>query len=539
MTTTMTRPSGIRLFLFALPVLALIWIVALKLLTMGGYSPLGDTSMIQRLLLLVLPPLLLSGAVYAGYSIWAHKDDARQEVGPAAVQGAAAGGKASADMQRDQSFTLEVRRFGVTVDKFRQRAILMRLDEAGPKGALLSRDPKEYPYTPDDRSSAARQRENNVFGYTLRDWVDFWPIPVIVAGPPRAANDSEADRMATHINSADNGAGIGNPIYIRLDEIHTDHGDDVVARLFEFFDQHPDLPAAVVLVEDGLQTRSYLRSAGADRDLLHTKGYFVPKQPDSFVALLVTRKDRVDRLIRPYVVDTPEEIDNTKTQYDVIKLWNYFFAQQNAYPQPSFGVYQMPWDYWQGKLAEFWKTTPLKAPAGFKPDPWVPVPWTTWQLKEYDDWPVLSYLHRPVRIDLSDGHGEPLKKAERLDKVREGWQQALATLSPGDQPSRMFFDTGASTNNLALLVQALHDNPQHIDLDDPKDAFDMQRRIGGDTGTSSTWVQMALALMMGYGDGKTSALVNLRDPLHATIVMMTPPDAASRKAHPQTFSWDF
>ena len=45
--------------------------------------------------------------------------------------------------------------------------------------------------------------------------------------------------------------------------------------------------------------------------------------------------------------------------------------------------------------------------------------------------------------------------------------------------------------------------------------------------------------MLDYGDGKTSALVNLRDPLHGTIVMLTPPDEASRKANPQTFSWDF
>lgn len=346
--------------------------------------------------------------------------------------------------------------------------------------------------------------------------------------------------MASHIARADNGAGIGNPMYIRLDEIHTEHGDDVVGKLFEYFDMHPDLPAAVVLVEEGLITRAYMRTPGDDyMRQSNADGNVVPKYPDSLVALLVTRKDRVDRLIRPYVVDAPEAIDRTKTQYDVIKLWNYFFAQQESYPNPSSDVYQMPWDYWQGKLAEFWKTTPLKAPAGFKPNPWVPVPWTSWQLNGYDDSPVLAYLHRPVRIDLSDGHGEPLKKGERLDKLREGWQQALDTLPAGDQPSRMLYDTGASTNNLALLVQALHDNPQHIDLDDPKDAFDMQRRIGGDTGTSSTWVQIALALMTDYGDGKTSALINLRDPLHATIIMTTPPDAASRAAHPQKFSWDF
>lgn len=541
MTTTTTRPSGMRLFLFAVPVLALVWIALLKLLTMSGYSPLGDASMIRRLLLMILPPLLLAGGVYAGYAAWVRKDNVQRQFDPAAVQSAAASeDAAAATSPRDHQFTLEVRRFGVTVDRYRQRALLLRLDEAGPKGTLLLQDPKAYPFSGADRAFAGRQRENNVFGYTLRQWVDFWPIPVIVGGPPRNESDKDADRMATHIGDADNGAGITNPLYIRLDEIHSEHGDDVVSRVFDLFDTHPDLPAVVVLVEDGLNTRAYMRTPGENyQDQSNIDGYFVPKRPDSFVALLVTRKDRVDRIVRPYVVSAPEAIDNTKTQYDVIKLWNYFWAQQKEYPKPQSDVSEMPWNYWQGKLAEFWKTTPLKAPAGFKPNPWVPVPWTTWQLKEYDNWPILAYLHRPVRVDLSDGHGELLKKGERLDKLREGWQQALTTLSPGDQPSRMFYDTGPSTNNLSLLVQALHDNSQHIDLDDPKDAFDMQRRIGGDTGTSSTWVQIALALMMDYGDGKTSALVNLRDPQRATFLMMTPPDAASRAAHPQEFSWDF
>jgi hypothetical protein len=540
MSTSISRPAGARLFLIALLVLILVWTGVMKLLTMSGSLSLEDASMIRRLLLLIVPPLLLAGGVFAGYSVWAGKYRPRQ-FDPAAVQAAATqADTAAAAATRDPRFTLEIRRFGVTVDRFRQRALLMRLDEAGTRGTALLQDPKDYPWSSDDRTFQAQQRENNVFGYTLRGWVGFWPIPVLVAGPLRNAADNLADRMATHIGAADNGAGIGNPLYIRLDEIHTEHGDDVVGKLFDFFDQHPELPAAVVLIEDGVVTRGYLRTPGDNySEQLNTNGNVVPKRPDSFVALLVTRKDRVDRFIRPYVVDAPEAIDKEKTQYDVIKLWNYFWDRQDAYPKPRPDLSEMPWDYWQAKLPEFWKTTPLKAPEGFRPNPWVPVPWTTWQLKEYDKWPVLAYLHRPVRVDLSDGHGEPLKKGERIGKLQAGWRQALDTLAPGDQPGRMFYDTGASTQNLALLVQALHDNPQHIDLDDPKDAFDMQRRIGGDTGTSSTWVQLALALMMDYGDGRTSALVNLRDPLHATIVMTTPPDTASRQAHPQTFSWDF
>ncbi|MDN7403214.1 DUF2875 family protein [Burkholderia multivorans] len=542
MTTILsTRASRRHLFGGLLMVLALLWAAVLKLLAVSGVLSLGTIPMSQRLLLWLLPIVLIGGIMYAGYSVWARQQAPRLSDSAAVRAAAAAPDDAvAATPAHDQRFTLEIRRFGVTVDRFRQRALLMRLDEAGVNGKLLLPDPKDYSWSSDQRDSEYSQRLNNVFGYTLRDWTDYWPIPIIVAGPPRNESNPDGDRMGAHINSADNGAGIGNTLYIRLHELHTEHGDEVVSSLFEFFDRHPDLPAIVLLIEDGLNTRTYLHTPGENYFEQQKDGHFVPKRPDSFVSLLVTRKDRVDRLIRPYVVDVPEAIDNTKTQYDVIKLWNYFWTEQKAYWAVSTAARHeaMPFDYWQSKLPEFWKATPLKAPEGFKPNAWLPVPWTTWQLKEYDDWPVLAYLHRPIRVDLSDGHGEPLKKGEKIEKLRAGWQQALTTLSPGVQPSRMFYDTGSSNSQLALLVQSLHDNPQHIDLDDPKDAFDMQRRIGGDTGASSTWVQLALALMMDYGDGKTSALVNLRDPLHGTILMLTPPDEASRKANPQAFSWD-
>ncbi|WP_322040665.1 type VI lipase adapter Tla3 domain-containing protein [Burkholderia diffusa] len=537
-TTNVTRPPAARIFLLALAILTLLWIAVFEFVVGKEGFLGGNIAMYRRLSLLILPPLLLAAGVSIAYGASLRRDSASRDTLAAARPSSANEAVVSGEGSRDARFTLEIRRFGVAVDRFRQRALLMRLDEVGANGTLLLQDPKQYPWSSSDRSFAGHKRENNVFGYTLRGWVDYWPIPVIVAGPPRNENDPDADRMATHISSADNGAGIGNTLYTRLDEIHTANGDDVVSRAFDIFDREPDLPAVVLLVEDGINTRSYLGTPGADYLGLSTKdGNFVPKNPDSYVALLVTRKDRVDRQIRPYVVDAPEAIDNTQTRYDVIKLWNYFWQLQKAHWKK--GEKEMPVDYWQAKLPEFWNTASPKMPNGFKPNPWVPIPWTTWQLKEYDRWPVLANLHRPVRVDLSNGHGAPLKKGERIEKIRAGWQQAVGTLAPGEQPGRMFYDTGASTANLALLVQSLHDNPQHIDIDDPKDAFDMQRRIGGDTGTSSIWVQTALALMMGYGDGKTSALINMRDPLHATIVMLTPPDAASRQAHPQTFSWDF
>ncbi|WP_338068916.1 type VI lipase adapter Tla3 domain-containing protein, partial [Paraburkholderia bryophila] len=184
MTTPLTPPASRWLFLFpsGLAILTLAWIGVLKLSMINGYLPLEDTSMIRRLLLLTLPPVLLAGGLYAGYSAWARKDV--RQVDPVAVRTTTVRAEAVAvSSPRDPHFTLEIRRFGVTVDRFRQRAMLMRLDEAGASGTLLLQEPKEYPYTGADRAFVAGQRENNVFGYTLRRWVDFWPIPVIVAGP--------------------------------------------------------------------------------------------------------------------------------------------------------------------------------------------------------------------------------------------------------------------------------------------------------------------------------------------------------------------
>ncbi|RAS14303.1 type VI lipase adapter Tla3 domain-containing protein [Paraburkholderia bryophila] len=232
----------------------------------------------RRTLLLTLLFLLLAGSLFAGYSAWQRKDV--QRIDPSTVQNAVADDQAAAVAAlRDPRFTLEIRRFGVTVDKFRQRAMLMRLDEAGASGMLLLQEPKEYPYTGADRAFVAAQRENNVFGYALRDWVMCWPIPVIAAGPPRDVADPYADRMASRIGAADNGAGIQSPLYIRLDEIHTEHGDEVVDRLFEFFDTHPNLPAVVVLVEDGLNTRASMRTLGEDYlEQARRSAFFVPER---------------------------------------------------------------------------------------------------------------------------------------------------------------------------------------------------------------------------------------------------------------------
>jgi hypothetical protein len=454
------------------------------------------------------------------------------------VEGAAPSPIATATSSADDpQFALEIRRVGVTVDRFRQRALLMRLDEAGPKGTVLLTNPKDYEWSAATRVDQYGRWANNIVSYTILDWVQYWPIPTVLVGPPMDSAKKYATQLGAFLGDADNGSGVGNSFYIRMSDLNTADGSEVVGKLFKLFDEHPDLPAMFVMVQDGSSTRGFSNTPGSPLPEFNRDGHFVPTQPDAIVGLIVTRKDRVDWMIRPYTTEVSGIITKEKTQYDMVKLSNFYWKEQRAYPKPASDVDDPTVEYWQSKLPEFYKTEALKFPKGFKPNPWVPIPWTTWQLKLYDQWPVLGYLHRPVTVDLSDGHGAPAKKAERIEKLRAGWEQALNTLPQGTRPERMFYDTGASTANLALLVQSLHDNKQKIDLDDPADAFDMQHRIGADTGVSSTFVQIALATMIGYGDGKANALVNMRDPGHATITMLAPPDEASRKANPQSFSW--
>ncbi|OLH67146.1 hypothetical protein DXO200_13850, partial [Xanthomonas oryzae pv. oryzae] len=66
-----------------------------------------------------------------------------------------------------------------------------------------------------------------------------------------------------------------------------------------------------------------------------------------------------------------------------------------------------------------------------------------------------------------------------------------------------------------------------IELDDKHEGYDIGRRLGN-TGVSSALVQIALGIVSGYDDGRTSATVNLTPDGYAGIVMVSPPDEASK-----------
>ncbi|WP_321951767.1 type VI lipase adapter Tla3 domain-containing protein [Paraburkholderia bannensis] len=459
----------------------------------------------------VLPPLVLVTMLSLGHAAFAD---------------------AQIRLEDSASFTLEIRGLGMVVDRYRQGAVLGRLDETGPQGTLLSQNPRDYAWSRDDRSFAADQREGNALEYALRNGgIERWPIPTLVIGPSRNEQDKDADRIDSHLVSARQKAGLGITLFVQLGAMQANDSDSAIRMLFQAFEQHPELPAVLVLANDGVWTRNYMGTPGAARP---ENGNTVPKQPDSIVALLVSRKDRVDRDIRPYVVDVPYKVNLTDTQYDVIKLWNYYWAQEKVFDKRNSGFMTSTW--WQQRLPELQAQVSNRGPGDFKPNPWVPIRWTDWQLKQYDDAPLLGYLHRPVEVSFVDGEGVPLKRPARVAKLKDGWAQAMGTLQEGQTPARVVFDPGSSADSWIVLTQALHGNPQNLDLDDAQEGFNTAQRVG-DTGTASPWVQIGIAVMRGYEKGGTTATVNIRDSRRASIVMVSPPDDAYRQKHSQLFDY--
>ncbi|CAB3796480.1 hypothetical protein LMG28688_04314 [Paraburkholderia caffeinitolerans] len=484
--------------------------------------------------------LIIAGVlavVFAGHWMWR----ASQEQNGAAPLSAAMASEASvpstlnAEKARVLSgtgpqYALEIRAIGLAVTGRHQDTVWKQIEAKGDNySSILSDDPKRYGENPDERKIFSKIATGAAFRYVAGEAVDHWPVPVIMLGPPKGKDSPY--RAAFEIASARQNAGLGVTEFLWLDDHNTSSAAPALTELFDFFDKHPDVPAALIVSQDGMQYRWGLDTPGMPKD---RRGSFIPPVPDSMGGLLVARTDRVDRLVRPYAVPVPGDIDKTKTQYDIIKLWNFYWAEDDKYQDEVdkaagriYGTSTMKTDWWISKLPELWKQIDNKGPGEFRPSPFLPVRWANWQLEEFDEAPLLGYLHRPVDIKLTDDQGKPLKRADQVKALQSGWADAMATLPAGAKPARVFYDTTLNREWTIPLTQALHGNAQGIDIGEVKEGYDIGRRIGN-TGVSSALVQLCLATIANYQEGGASATVNLMDNGTASIVMVSPPDEASK-----------
>nr|WP_258533503.1 DUF2875 family protein [Xanthomonas oryzae] len=483
----------------------------------------------------VLAITALVGLAFGGHWLWKARSAVAKD--PAAMASAQATAAAATPHGRmlageGERYVLEVRGLGLAVGDYYQTVWQAIREDDDAFKSVLPQDPKYY--DPNTRIGDGELAARTSFGDAAKEAVERWPLPVIVIGPPTTINDGST--MASGIAYWRQSESLGLTLFLWQDDANLASAQGTLERLFQFFDDHPDVPEVLLVSNDSEGGRYGWKSPGLPKQ---SEGVHVPIMPDSMAALLVARSDRVDRLVRPYAVDVDDGINKDDTQYDIIKLWNFFWEKRDVFDEKferelkAKGV-KLPdgpgvpkADWWIAQLPELWKQISNKGPGEFKPSPYLPVRWARWQVQQFDESPLLGYLHRPVHVPLTDEQGKPLKRAGQVEALRKGWAQAVSALPEDAKPTRVFYDTSLDREWVIPLTQALHGNAEGIELDDKHEGYNIGRRLGN-TGVSSALVQIGLAIQAGYEDDRTSATVNLTPDGYAGIVMVSPPDAASK-----------
>ncbi|WP_039787364.1 type VI lipase adapter Tla3 domain-containing protein, partial [Herbaspirillum huttiense] len=304
--------------------------------------------------------------------------------------------------QTGKKFVLEVRGMGVAVAKKTDEEIWEAIEEKADNHATyFSQNPEDYTDSADQRLSDLGVATRLPFKEAAGRAVDQWPLPVIIWYPPKSKRTS---RPAGDLAGIRQMAGLGVTLLLWQEDANTEDGAAMIERLFTFFDTHPDVPAALIFSTDGSMMRSLMQTPG-NVDTPEV-GHVIPAMPDSVAAFLVTRSDRVDKLIRPYVVQQRSNVNKNDTEFDIVKLWNFYWKKTEDRSPDGFNTHYlkeekeagvgspamslMSASWWQGQLPELWKNTTNQGPGDFKPTPYIPVRWTNWQLKQYDSAPLLG-----------------------------------------------------------------------------------------------------------------------------------------------------
>jgi hypothetical protein len=437
--------------------------------------------------------------------------------GPARAARAEEGAGASADPRPDR---LELRGVSLRVDIWAQTDVWQLLKEQKDAyRSVLSTNPADYPHNASRIQEQAMGALGSSFRYCAGEGVERWPIPVVIFGPPKAADID--NRIANLITTNRQRASLPLHMFLTAQDANVTNPQAQIDYLFDFFAANPRVPEVLVYGIDGVAVRSWFEHASVP------DGPRVPSQFDAMAGLLVARSDRVDAYVRPFVNEDPQGAGPDDRQYDTIKAAN-FYWNVKAEEKEGLDVSPPTVAQWQARAPLLAPELDNSGPGSFVPDASLPSRWARWQLEEFDAAPLLGYLHRPVAIRLTDANGHPLKGTALTNAVHDGWQAVRAQLPPGEKLARVFFDSRAQPAVLPLLhLPGVDDVPDPTSLGE---GFDVGRRIGG-LGIMGPMVGLGLSAMAGYDLGHGSVTANLAPDGQLHLILVTPPDAADKAAN--------
>ncbi len=500
-------------YVLAFLILTPIWVVALELWVkpraLEGQNPLlpklGYYFLPTGVLLLGI--LVVSTSVAQAQDVTTQAQQKMQQV-EAERQKQEAEARAKAAMEHKQ-FTLEILGLGLAVEKFRQTWVLEAIEQLPPEKSILPEDPKAYPWGSQEKEFLNDQRAGSSLEHALSWFVEGWPIPVFLAGPPmhktnkatkvtapyliaprrKIYGDDSNNRWINRLKGAWQTGGLHYTEFLAMETLYEDAPEEVFEHVFAFMDAHPEVPAVLLFVHDG----------GLDRDVnsmegtpwITDDGYRKPgEMTESFTALLLARHDRVE-VMRGHASNGGQHSDS------LVPFWD------------------------KHKPAESFHTSNF-----------LPNPWTKEQFKQFDQLPVLGRLHRPQTVPFVKD-GKLLGDKAKVEAFTQGWQGALESLPGGMKPSRVIFDCGpGQAVRMSPLVVTLHSVEPHLDVHKPSEGVDLTGRLG-DTGAGAFFAGTAVGVIASHRHNDISAVVSFRKQDGATIILVSPPTPEERqKQHP-------
>lgn len=465
--------------------LMLLWIVIVELLIKPRFLMTTGFPVFRRLMVFLLPPLVVATLAY-GIHGWVcqrrEKRRADEDSRAEAIKETQAREERdrAAAVETRQRFSLEILAVGLGLEYLRHAQVWEELQSRDRFESVLSVDPDDYPSTVEDKERAQREREAEALEPVLGWLNEEWTIPAFLAGPA-PENPMMLPLLESNLTEALEALdGAGRSLRV----IECAYGDDtdlLLHKVFEFMDHNPEVPAVLVVAEDGIVLRHGLRSEDS-MDLLQDGSRAEDARPEAVAAILLGRKDRLASMKAFIGGDVRDE--------DVMK--------------------------------PYWEKEQLSRSAGaFTTTELVPSAWSSALIEAFLELPVLGHLHRPQYAEFSDGMGD----GSRAGTFKEAWSEAMANLGEGGKPGPILYDAGSVTQGRKLVP--LSRGVRELDPD--FDAFDMgvnlHRRLG-DAGSAAPILGLALAAVAGNREKQPAASVFLRRDAGASLFLVRPPEDA-------------
>ncbi|WP_128140008.1 type VI lipase adapter Tla3 domain-containing protein [Janthinobacterium lividum] len=469
--------------------------------------------------------------------------------------------------QEKREYVLEVIGLGVTLDKYRQGKLWEALQKGNAYASIREQDKEKYTWDAMQRAGIAGGRGGDTLENGARDTPMYFGVPVFNAEPPifNSRMLDRPDSPAIGLAGGATSSGMHWHLFASGPRRLSEHPDRILEDIFAFFDAHPDVPYIVLNSEDSMPTRDLYSPDNSPP--LTRDGRYIPEMPDASALFVLARRDRIDAVRKFAYDDAPPEdsVDDLNTYGVARRLYLAYYDLMGTVPQarletdPTATTRRQPSiAEWLPVAAQFAQRPDIRGtgsfsmvdrlkhktyhpPKDWQPTPWFPLPFNKEQLAQLDRLPTFGFIHRPTFVRMVDKDGKPLtRRDQREQALQTGWQQALRSLPEAERPAapaRLVAATGGNQAQLFALHKTVlkHAENGGTELDSGNTAqwIDTDQRLGN-TGAATLFVQMAIGVMGSYRDGGVSAVVNLRNPEEATIVLVSPPSDEKRRTqkHP-------